>query len=61
MLSEFQVEKFQKLYKKHFGVEISRKDAYAKGISLVRAMELVYRPMTKEEYEQLQKRRKESN
>lgn len=58
-LTREQVEKFQDIYKKKFGKEISYQDALAGGISLVRMMEIVYKPITQAEYDQLQKRRKE--
>lgn len=58
MLSDDQISKFQALYKKHFGEEISRDEAYEQGVKLIRLIELVYKPMTEAEYQQLQKRRK---
>ncbi|OGN13832.1 MAG: hypothetical protein A3J47_03825 [Candidatus Yanofskybacteria bacterium RIFCSPHIGHO2_02_FULL_43_22] len=50
--------KFQELYKKHFGKEISREDAYEQGIKLLRLMSLVYQPMTVDEFNRIQERRK---
>lgn len=38
-------------------MEISREDAYEKGIKLLRLMSIVYNPMTEKEYEQIQKHR----
>ena len=61
MLSDEQITKFQTLYKKRFGKEISREEAYEKGVKLTRLVQLIYKPMTVEEYEMLQKRRKETN
>ena len=52
MLSEDQILKFQNLYRERFGKEISRKEAYEKGIKLLRLVELIYKPITKKEYEQ---------
>ena len=60
MLSDQQVEKFRKLYKNRFGKEISREEAYEKGAKLVRLMEIIYKPMTEQEYGDLQKRREET-
>jgi len=59
MLSDEQIKQFQILYKNRFGKEISREEAYEKGAKLVRLVELIYKPMTEDEYKQLQKRRKE--
>jgi len=60
MLSDQQIIKFQKLYKAHFGKDISRAEAIEKGIKLIRLVELVYKPITKAEYQRVQKRRKET-
>jgi len=60
MLSDEQILKFQMLYKKRFGKKIGREEAYEQGIKLIRLMELIYKPMTKKEYNQLQKRRRET-
>jgi len=60
MLSNKQITKYQMIYKKRFGKEISREEAYEQGVKLVRLIKLIYKPLTQSEYEQLQKRRKES-
>ncbi len=60
MLSDEQIKKFQTLYKNRFGKEISREEAYEKGVKLMRLIELVYKPMTEDEYKMVQKRRKET-
>lgn len=57
VLSDEDIVKFQALYKSEFGMEISREDAYEKGIKLLRLMSVVYKPMTEEEYERIQKHR----
>ena len=59
VLSDKDITKFQALYKSEFGMEISRDEAREKGAKLLRLMSIVYKPMTKEEYESVQKRRKE--
>ena len=56
-LSDSDIEKFQALYKEQFGKEISREDAYEQGIKLLRLMSIVYKPMTEQEYELIQKHR----
>jgi len=58
MLSDEQITKFQTLYKNRFGKEISREEAYEKGAKLIRLIELIYKPMTENEYKQLQKHQK---
>lgn len=57
MLSHEQITSFQILYKNRFGKEISREEAYEKGIKLMRLVELVYKPMTEAEYQLVQQRR----
>ena len=61
MLSDEQITKFQMLYKNRFGKEISREEAYRQGIALIRLIELTYKKMSKSEYKQLQRRRKETD
>lgn len=59
MFTDEQIEKFQAIYKNRFGIEISREEALEKGISLVRLVKLVYKPMTKQEYLQVKKHQEE--
>lgn len=59
MLTQEQVSRFQKLHKKRFGTNLSFGDAYEKGNSLVRMIELTYKPMTENEFKKLKKRKKE--
>lgn len=61
MLSNEQITKFQALWKNRFGKEISREEAYEKGSKLIRLVELIYKPMTEKEYQQLQERRRITN
>jgi aldehyde:ferredoxin oxidoreductase len=53
MLSDEQITQFKMLYKKHFGEEISQEDARERGEKLIRLLKLVYKPMSKDEYEKL--------
>lgn len=57
MLSEEQITKFQTLCKNHFGRDVGRDEAYEKGAKLLRLFELIYKPITETEYQQLQERR----
>jgi len=57
---EQMITKYQELVKKRFGREISREEAMESGTALLRLVELIYKPMSEEEYKQLQKRRKET-
>ncbi len=60
VLSDEDISSFQAIYRKRFGREISKEDAYEKGIKLLRLMSLVYQPMTEAEYQNLQVRRQET-
>ena len=60
MLSDEQITKYQTLYKKRFGKEISRGEAYEQGAKLIRLIELIYKPMTEAEYQKLQERRRQT-
>ena len=57
--TDAQLNKFQKIFKDHFGVELSNAEACEKLESLVREVELIYKPMTEKEFEQLRQRRLE--
>ena len=59
-LTDDDILKFQTLYKSEFGMEISKEDAYEKGIKLLRLMSIVYRPMTEDEHECIQQHRKDT-
>jgi hypothetical protein len=60
VLSDEDIAKFQTLYRNQFGIEISREDAYEKGVKLLRLLSVVYRPITKSECEEIQKHRKDT-
>jgi len=60
MISEKSLEKFKKLYKDHFNIELSNEDALEKAIKLRRMVEIVYQPITQEEYEKYLKHREET-
>jgi len=60
MLSDEQITKYQTLYKNRFGKEISREEAYEQGAKLIRLVELIYKPMTEDEYQKFQERRRQT-
>lgn len=59
-LSDKKIEEFQQLYLKHFGQKISREEANERGNNLIRLIELVYKPMTEDMYQELQKYQREN-
>jgi len=60
MISKERLEEFKKIYKKRFKKDITDEEALRQATSLVRMVELVYKPMTLNEYTALQKRRLET-
>jgi hypothetical protein len=58
-LLDEEVTQFQELYKKEFGEELERHDARDRFTKLVRLMEIIYKPMTQKEYDDVQKHIKE--
>lgn len=59
MLTEADVHKYQKLYKARFGVDIDRDDAYTELSLLVRQFQIIYRPITQADVDELEARDKE--
>ncbi len=53
MISEEGIKKFQELYKKHFGEEISTEKAHQSAAKLLRLIQIIYKPMTAEEFEKV--------
>jgi len=56
-LSDKDIEKFQKLYKNRFEKEIKKEDAYKQGIKLIRLMQIVYKPITEDQFNIAEKER----
>jgi len=55
-LPESKIRQFQDLYKKRFGIELTKEQALEKGLILIRQMELVYQPITKQQLRQLEEK-----
>jgi hypothetical protein len=45
-ISDEQIKEFQRLYKKRFGKDISKVEAYEKGLKLSQLLKVVYSPPT---------------
>ncbi len=60
VLSDEDIANFQTLYKNELGMEITKEDAYEKGIKLLVLMSAIYKPMTEKEYEMVEKHRKDT-
>ena len=57
MLTDKQLEKYRAIYKKQFDKEISKAEALEQGTKLMNLIKAVYKPMTRQELGELQKRR----
>lgn len=55
-LPESKIRQFQDLYKKRFGIELSKEQALEKGLILIRQMQIIYQPITKEQLRQLEEK-----
>ena len=60
MISKKALEEYKTIYRNEFGKDISDKDAMEQAISLLTMMKAIYRPITKEDYNKLQERRRET-
>jgi hypothetical protein len=60
VITDKQIARFQAIYKARFGKEISRAEALEKGTKLVRMMQIIYKPITKTDYNRLQERRRQT-
>ena len=56
MISNEHIQEFKRLYKNRFGKELTDAEAREKGSALVRFLKIIYKPMTKEEFDELAKR-----
>ena len=59
-LTDEQIEQFREIYRNNFGKEISKDEAYDQATRLLRLIMLIYKPMSLEQYEAIQKRRLET-
>lgn len=59
-LTDKQIAKFQAIFKARFGKSISHAEAYDMGAKLVQMMQIIYKPMTKADYDRLQERRRQT-
>jgi uncharacterized protein YdiU (UPF0061 family) len=60
MISKEELKEFKKIYKKRFGENLSDQVALEKATKLLNLVKAVYRPMTKEKYDKVQKRREKT-
>ncbi len=52
-LTNSDIRQFQDLYAKHFGIELNKHEASLKLSLLVKQLEVIYRPITKGQFDNL--------
>ena len=57
-LTEKDIKKFRAIYKQHFGTVISAEEAAEQGLKLVNLLSVVYKPMTQEQFDEIDTHRK---
>lgn len=57
-LTKEDIEKFKEIYKEHYGEELNDFVAYEAANHLVQMIKLVYKPITKEQYNKIEKEQK---
>lgn len=57
VLTDENIIKFQELYKNNFGIEVSKEEAYEKGIKLVNLLSLIYKPISEKEKKETNEKR----
>lgn len=60
-IPEKYIEEYMVLYKKRFGKEISYQKALEDGTKLLNLMKLIYKPISKKDYEKYSKYSREAN
>jgi hypothetical protein len=45
VFSDEQIREFQEIYKEHFGIEISKEEAYKNGLKLLQLIRILYTPV----------------
>jgi hypothetical protein len=58
MLTEQDITNFQTLFKSEFGKDIDRAEAFEQGLKLVGLLSNVYKPMTQEEFDEIERHRR---
>ncbi len=55
MITDKRLQEYKKIYKEHYGKEISDAEALEQGTKLMRLMEVIYKPMTKREFNSIKR------
>lgn len=60
-ISDAKLTEFQAIYSEEFGIEIDRKQALELATPLLRMMQLVYRPITKQQLSKYENENEQAN
>lgn len=60
IISQETLEKYKAIYRKQTGKDISDQEALRQATKLITLVKAIYKPITKEEFKQVEKRRKET-
>ncbi len=56
-LTDENIKQFQAIYKAHYGTNISAKEAAEQGLKLVNLLSVIYKPMTREQEDEIEAHR----
>lgn len=56
-LTEEQIKSFQEMYKRYFGIEITKEQALESGLQLLNLFETIYTPITHTNYTRIEAHR----
>jgi hypothetical protein len=59
-LSKEAIDEFKQIYKEKFGKDIGDAEALESATKLINLMRIIYKPMTKAEYDKVQEERREA-
>lgn len=57
-LTEQDIKNYQAIHKEYYGVDISKEKAMEDGLSLIRLMQLIHKPIKKSTYEKIEEERR---
>lgn len=60
MITDKMLKEYKAIYRKKFGKDISDQEALEQATKLITLVKAVYKPITKKEFKEVEKRRKET-
>lgn len=59
-ISEKSLKEYKAIYKKEYGIDLPNEEALEQATKLLNLMKIIYRPISKDDYGKIQKRREET-